>query len=184
MGMLDQVLNQALPGGSSVAKPLMIALGSLAVGRLVGSSAAGSTQAAATPSTGQGTAASNGGAAAPASATPQTSPNAAAGAGTLGGLLATGLGGVLQALQNSGHDNAVKSWVGSGQNQPIQPSQLSSALGKNTVSALAQHTGMNEQQLVSQLASALPGVVDKLTANGTLPNMKELESDFLQNLQK
>lgn len=175
MGILDQVLSQALPGGSSVAKPLMIALGSLAVGRLVGS---GGAQANAAPAS-QGAAAPNGSAASASGA-----PNTASAGNALGGVLATGLGGVLQALENSGHGNAVKSWVGPGQNQPIQPAQLGHALGKNAVSALAQHTGMNEQQLLSQLASALPGVVDKLTANGTLPNMKEIESAFLQNLQK
>lgn len=173
MGMLDQVLNQALPGGGgSLAKPLMIALGSLAVGRLVSGGAHASAQAAAPA------------AAAPSGAAAQGSAASNAGGAALGGALATGLGGLLQTLQNAGHGNAVNSWVGSGPNQPIQPSQLGEALGKNTVNALAQHTGMNEQQLLTHVAAALPGVVDKLTANGTLPSMQQLESTFLQGLQK
>ena len=53
-----------------------------------------------------------------------------------GGLLG-GLGGLLEKLQQSGHGDVAKSWVGSGQNQPISPGPLGSALGPSIIKALA-----------------------------------------------
>jgi uncharacterized protein YidB (DUF937 family) len=45
-----------------------------------------------------------------------------------GGLLG-GLGGLLDKLQNGGLGNVINSWIGHGQNQPVSPGQLGSALG-------------------------------------------------------
>ena len=90
-----------------------------------------------------------------------------------GGLFG-GLGGLLEKFQQSGHGDVAKSWVGSGQNQPISPGPLSSALGPSIIKALAQKTGMSEQELTAQLSQALPGFVDKLTPQGRLPTHEEL----------
>ncbi len=153
MGLFDD----AVPEGS-IAKPLMIALGALVVGKMM-----------------------SGGSSAPA---PQAAPapQSAPGGGLLGGLtggglaggLAGGLGGLLSQLSNAGHGEAASSWVGSGQNAPIQPTQLGSALGQTTVSELAQHAGISEEELLSQLSRVLPGVVDKLTPDGRVPTQAEL----------
>jgi uncharacterized protein YidB (DUF937 family) len=63
----------------------------------------------------------------------------------------------------------MKSWIGPGQNQPVSPNQLSSALGPQIIQILAQKTGMSEQEITSHLSQILPNVVDKLTPNGRLP---------------
>ena len=81
-----------------------------------------------------------------------------------------------EKLQQSGHGDVAKSWVGSGQNQPISPGPLSSALGPSIIKALATKTGMSEQELTAQLSQALPGFVDKLTPQGRLPTHEELAS--------
>ena len=57
---------------------------------------------------------------------------------------------------------------------PIQPGQLSSALGQTTISDLARSAGMSEQELLAQLARTLPGVVDRLTPDGRVPSQAEL----------
>ena len=101
---------------------------------------------------------------------PDTSSASEPGAGGLLG----GLGGLLEKLQQSGHGDVAKSWVGSGQNQPISPGPLSSALGPSIIKALAQKTGLSEQELTAQLSQALPGFVDKLTPQGRLPTHEEL----------
>jgi uncharacterized protein YidB (DUF937 family) len=88
--------------------------------------------------------------------------------------IAGGLGGLIGKLQAAGLGDVVKSWVGSGQNAPITPGQLGSALGPQTVTNLAEHTGINEQELLAQLAQALPVIVDKLTANGQVPSQRDL----------
>ena len=99
---------------------------------------------------------------------PIATPNAHAG-GLLGGL-----GGLLEKLQQSGHGEVTKSWIGSGQNQPISPGSLGSALGPSIIKALSEKTGLSEQELTAQLSQLLPGLVDKLTPQGRLPTHGEL----------
>jgi uncharacterized protein YidB (DUF937 family) len=84
------------------------------------------------------------------------------GAGATGGLLG-GLGGLLDKLQKGGLGNVTNSWFGSGQNQPVSPGQLGPALGSDLIKALAQRSGLSEEELTKQLSQVLPGVVDKLT---------------------
>jgi uncharacterized protein YidB (DUF937 family) len=84
------------------------------------------------------------------------------------------LGGLLDKLQKGGLGNAANSWVGSGQNQPVAPGQLGSALGPDVVKTLAQRSGLSEDEITKQLSQILPGVVDKLTPNGRLPTLAEL----------
>jgi uncharacterized protein YidB (DUF937 family) len=90
-----------------------------------------------------------------------------------GGLLG-GLGGLLDKLQKGGLGNVTNSWVGSGQNQPVSPGQLGPALGSDLIKALAQRSGLSEEELTKQLSQILPGVVDKLTPAGRLPTLAEL----------
>jgi len=66
------------------------------------------------------------------------------------------------------------SWVGSGQNQPVAPGQLGSALGPSIIKMLAQRSGLSEEEITKQLSQVLPGIVDKLTPNGKLPTVAEL----------
>jgi uncharacterized protein YidB (DUF937 family) len=89
-----------------------------------------------------------------------------------------GLGGLLDRLSQAGLGSTANSWVGPGQNAPIQPAQLQSALGQTTISDLARHAGMSEQELLAHLSQALPGVVDKLTPNGRIPSQNEVQSIF------
>jgi uncharacterized protein YidB (DUF937 family) len=80
----------------------------------------------------------------------------------------------LNKLQQGGLGDETKSWVGSGQNQPVSPGQLGSALGPNIIKMLAQKSGLSEEELTKQLSQVLPGVVDKLTPSGRLPTATEL----------
>jgi len=84
------------------------------------------------------------------------------------------LGGLVNKLQQGGLGDVVNSWVGSGQNQPVSPSQLGSALGPSILKTVSQVTGLSEDDLTKQLSQVLPGLVDKLTPNGKLPTVAEL----------
>jgi uncharacterized protein YidB (DUF937 family) len=158
MGLFDD----AVPGGS-IAKPLMIALGALVVGKMLSGHSAPAE---------------------PAAPPPNPMPQSPQGGGFLGGLagggLAGGLGGLLEQLTQAGHGQVANSWVGPGQNAPIQPGQLGSALGQTTVSDLARASGMSEQDLLTQLSRVLPGVVDRLTPNGQVPSQPEIMSRWNQ----
>jgi uncharacterized protein YidB (DUF937 family) len=146
MSGFDDMIRSAAPSGN-VGKPLMLALGTLlASGALFRGSGAGQT------------------------ASAPTQPTSDEGAGGLLG----GLGGLLNKLQQGGLGNVANSWVGTGQNQPVAPGQLGSALGPSIIRMLAQKSGLSEEEITKQLSQALPGIVDKLTPNGKLPTVAEL----------
>jgi uncharacterized protein YidB (DUF937 family) len=145
MGFLDDVFDKALPHGSGVAKPLMLAfLALLASGALTRKQE---------PAPAPGT-------------SPASAPDA-------GGLLG-GLGGLLEKLKQSGHGDVTKSWVDQGENKPIAPGSLGPALGPSVIKTLAEKTGMSEQEVTAQLSQILPGFVDKLTPQGRLPTQDEV----------
>jgi len=87
-----------------------------------------------------------------------------------------GLGALIDRFRNNGFEDAINSWIGTGQNQAISPGQLRQALGQETVEDLSQRTGLPHGDLLSQLSNILPGVVDRLTPNGRLPSDAELLS--------
>ena len=69
----------------------------------------------------------------------------------------------------------VNSWVGQGANQPVQPGQLGSALGQNVLAELSQRTGMSQQELLNQLSTVLPQIINHMTPNGRMPTLADLE---------
>lgn len=92
----------------------------------------------------------------------------------LSGLLANngelgGLNGLVEKFQQAGLGDAVSSWIGKGENQAISGDQISSALGSDFVTKTASQLGLDPSQLSGQLAQMLPGLIDKLTPNGTAP---------------
>lgn len=90
--------------------------------------------------------------------------------GAAGGLLGGGLRDLLDRFQQSGHGDVARSWIGTGPNDAISPSQLEQALGPETVSSLAQQAGISDIDLLSGLSRDLPGAVDQLTPDGRIPN--------------
>ncbi|MFO0582894.1 MAG: YidB family protein [Anaeromyxobacter sp.] len=86
-----------------------------------------------------------------------------------------GLQSILSALQNKGLGNVVGSWVGTGQNLPVNPTDLAHALGADRMGQLAQATGLGHGDLAGQLSNLLPGLVDHLTPQGGVPDHSALE---------
>ncbi|NEU11025.1 DUF937 domain-containing protein [Methylobacterium sp. BTF04] len=84
-----------------------------------------------------------------------------------------GLDGLIDRFQRGGLGDMMESWIGHGQNRPVQPTQLADALGPETINALQQRTGLDRNDLLSQLAQALPQVIDRLTPQGRRPNGDE-----------
>ncbi|GLQ45398.1 hypothetical protein GCM10007862_04490 [Dyella lipolytica] len=86
---------------------------------------------------------------------------------------AGGVQGLASTLQQHGLGDAVQSWIGSGANQAISSGQLSQALqgsGLGSVVAdAAGRLGVDQNQLLGQLAQVLPHAVDHLTPNGQVP---------------
>jgi uncharacterized protein YidB (DUF937 family) len=97
------------------------------------------------------------------------------GGAAAGTVLNGGLGDLLKQLQQNGHGEAVDSWIGQGPNRPIQGRDLESALGGDTLDALAGQTGMQRGDLLAGLSQELPRFVDGLTPEGRLMNEDEAE---------
>ncbi|WP_439273416.1 YidB family protein [Pseudochrobactrum sp. HB0163] len=193
--------NEPVPGGN-LTKPVLIALGALLVGRMFSGKSEDKQQpqqGAADENTAGGGLGDLLGSVLGGNSGNMQANSQAGGLGGLGGVLggllggvlggssatqaapsgnacgsAGGLGGLLEQLTQAGHADKVESWVGSGSNAPIAPEQLGDALGRNKISDLARQVGVNEQDLLAELSAALPGIVDKLTANGQVPDMQQL----------
>jgi uncharacterized protein YidB (DUF937 family) len=80
-----------------------------------------------------------------------------------------GIQGLVNAFQQNGLGSIINSWISTGQNLPISPEQLQSALGNEQIQALAQQLGFSTQDVSGQLANVLPQLIDRLTPNGTVP---------------
>lgn len=80
-----------------------------------------------------------------------------------------GLGGLVEKFKQAGLGEAVQSWIGVGANQSITGNQLSDALGSDVLTKAAGQLGLDPSQLSGQLAQILPGLIDKLTPNGSMP---------------
>ena len=146
MAGLNDVIREAFPDGN-VAKSLTDALGALLGSNVLTGGGAGQT----------------------ASAGSQPTTGSSDAGGVLGGL-----GGLLNKLEQGGLGDQTKSWVGTGQNQPVSPGQLGSALGPNIIKTLSQVTGVSEDQLTKQLSQGIPVIVNWMTPNGRLPTVAEL----------
>lgn len=165
MGLLDQILGGAAGAprgrrgggaGSPVVKALMLALAAKAAQQYMqGRRSAGTARPADRHETGGGL------------------------PGGLGGVLA-GLGGagalgaLVEQFRNAGHGGAIDSWIGRGRNERLPPRQLAEALGPEALDELEVETGMNREQLLSELSDELPDAVDKLTPDGRLPDDQEI----------
>jgi len=78
--------------------------------------------------------------------------------GAAGSVLSGGLNDLLKQFQQSGHSDTVNSWVGTGPNKAIAPTQ----------------SGMSRDDLLQSLSQYLPQVVDQLTPEGHLPTEQEV----------
>lgn len=80
-----------------------------------------------------------------------------------------GVQGIVAQLEQQGLGGTVRSWVGTGTNQPITADQIHQAFGSDTVNLLAAKVGLTPQDLAAKLSAILPQAIDKLTPGGAVP---------------
>ncbi len=73
------------------------------------------------------------------------------------------LASLLSRAQSSGLMDVVQSWIGSGENAPIDPQKVTELVGSDKVQALAEQLGISHESAQKALADALPNVVDQAT---------------------
>ena len=156
MGLLDSVLGQVMGGAQPQQQPGGPAGGLEGLGALAGMGGldallGGASSAGGAPAGGGGL------------------------ADVLGGLLANdgqmgGLGGLVSKFEQAGMGDVVGSWVGTGENQPISPTQVQGALGGDAIAGMASKLGINAQTLLPLLASVLPLLINQMTPQGRVPD--------------
>jgi uncharacterized protein YidB (DUF937 family) len=80
-----------------------------------------------------------------------------------------GVQGVVNEFERNGLGATVKSWVGTGPNQPISPADLQKTLGPDLLQQLSAKSGLSVEDLTQRLSQVLPQAVDKLTPDGVIP---------------
>lgn len=98
-----------------------------------------------------------------------------------------GLQGMIQSFKDKGLGDIMSSWIGTGRNLPISGEQLKTGLGADLLGQLASKIGVSPDVAASTLSEILPGIIDKLTPEGAVPESGLLQQglNFLQgNLPK
>jgi uncharacterized protein YidB (DUF937 family) len=96
------------------------------------------------------------------------------GGASAGGVLTGGLGELIDRFQRNGQGETADSWVRTGPNKPVTPTQLENAIGSDVLDTLSRQTGFSTQELLARLSRELPNAVDKYTPQGRLPTEAEL----------
>lgn len=96
-----------------------------------------------------------------------------------------GLSAMLGKMQQAGYGNQAQSWIGTGQNMPIDAGVLSQIFGPGQLGQIAQQLGVSQDEAAGSVAQMLPQVVDQMTPEGQVPeNHSDLVNEALAILQK
>ena len=88
---------------------------------------------------------------------------------------AGGFPALLQKLKDSGLEDQLASWIGTGENKPVSGDQIKDALGEENIQQVAQQAGVEPEHASTGLAQLLPQLIDKLTPNGQVPQGELLQ---------
>ncbi len=90
----------------------------------------------------------------------------------LSGLISNEEGGldlsnILSSLQDGDIGSIISSWIGSGENTPVDGNTLSSILGSEQISIFAEKLGIDADTAAENLSDVVPNMVDKATGDGS-----------------
>jgi len=97
------------------------------------------------------------------------------GSGNSGRNLSEGLGTLVDRFRNAGQGAKADSWVSRDANRELQPDELETAIGGDTIDELSRKIGLSRAEIVNRLTAALPETVNRLTPEGRLPSETEAE---------
>ena len=76
------------------------------------------------------------------------------------------LSNILASLSNTNLSDIISSWIGSGENKPIDANGVKELLGEEKISDFAQKLGVDIDSATDALKDILPQIVDKATPEG------------------
>ncbi len=85
-----------------------------------------------------------------------------------------GFGGFIGRFKNAGLDDLAESWISTSENAPVSDEQIESALGADTIEAVAAQSDVDQATAASALGFMTPRVVDALTPDGEVPDEASL----------
>lgn len=88
-----------------------------------------------------------------------------------------GVNEALEKLKKSSIGEQVQSWIGKGENKPVDADQMTQAIGKERMEQIAQQAGTTPEQAAQTMADKLPGMVDKMTPDGEVPSPQSIKSN-------
>src|SRR5436305_5077667 len=74
------------------------------------------------------------------------------GGASAGGILSGGLGELVDRFKQAGHGDTADSWVGTGANKQIAPTDLERAIGPEVMDTLTKQTGLSREELLARLS--------------------------------
>lgn len=78
------------------------------------------------------------------------------------------IGSILGKMQGGGMGDMAKSWLGDGDNQPMEDSHVTDMFGADKISEFASKLGMSESEAIGGLRDAMPQMVDNASSGGSL----------------
>lgn len=91
-----------------------------------------------------------------------------------------GIEGLLAKFQQGGLDDLLKTWISNEEeNAPVSSEQITNVFGQENLQAAAQEAGVDEGEAGNLLAEFLPKIIDTLTPDGQLPDLKNFNSSDL-----
>jgi len=80
-----------------------------------------------------------------------------------------GIGNVLQRANQRGYGRQANSWVGTGDNDPLDPGAIDEMVGHDEVMRMSRQLGLPEQDVKEGFAEILPEMVNQLSPEGRVP---------------
>lgn len=81
-----------------------------------------------------------------------------------------GLQGLKAKFEQEGAGAIFQSWISTGPNLPISQEQVEKVMGNQFITDISAKLGVDPETAKHKIANMLPGIVDKLTPDGKLPD--------------
>src|SRR5690348_15489995 len=92
--------------------------------------------------------------------------------------IGSGVSDMFNKLKDSSIGEQFQSWIGKGENKPVTADQVTEALGPDAMNQIAEKTGTTPEAAAQNMAQKLPGMVDKMTPDGELPDPATIQQNL------
>ncbi len=78
------------------------------------------------------------------------------------------IGSILSNMQGGGMADMAQSWLGDGDNAPMEDEHVTNMFGADKIRDFASQLGMSESEAIGGLRDAMPQMVDQASSGGSL----------------